>query len=114
MDFCTDCLVSQMCSENSHPTTHKFAVVRGGDEAAVSSSDSESGESSEKDEDCSSSGGSGGSVSDLEMDENSNSFPTSKMEADMKSDSEEMSSMNVLEDTPYDYLCSVINKADVS
>lgn len=104
MDFCTDCLVTQMCSENSHPTTHKFAIVRGGDEAAVSSSDSESGESSEKDEDCSNS-----SVSDLEMDENSNSFP-----ANMKSDSEEISSTNVLEDTPYDYLCSVINEADVS
>lgn len=68
VDFCTDCLVTQMYSKNSHPVTHKFVIIRGSDDREASSSDSESEPSSDKNEECSSSAG---SISDLEMDANS-------------------------------------------
>ncbi|KRT83079.1 hypothetical protein AMK59_4822 [Oryctes borbonicus] len=40
VDFCTDCMLSQMYTDNKHPLTHKFLIVR--DDKTVISTDSSS------------------------------------------------------------------------
>lgn len=118
----------QMYSENSHPLQHRFAVVRGADEEPATSSDSETSISSEKIEEDNSSSTDGVStmkveygLSDLEMDENSNglvkdSERDEEAAADFSNQDSEVSSNfgQNSGDTPYDYLCSVINDAEVS
>lgn len=115
-----------MYSEESHPITHKFAVIRGSNDVAASSSDSESSPTSEKNRASSSSDENVESeereeykLSDLGMDDNSSSLPIG---ANIKSDPEEtfdsspkgetVISEVVFEqpaDTSYDYLCSAVD-----
>lgn len=118
-----------MYSENNHPLTHEFAIIRGNDDVAVSSSDSDSTPLSERNEPCSSSDEIADmekkreyNLSDLEMDENSGSLPAFNTDEEKQSDSEG-NSINFSQqnseagqafiknatDTPYDYLCSVIS-----
>lgn len=40
VDFCTDCMLSQMYTDNRHPLTHKFLIMR--DDKTVISTDSSS------------------------------------------------------------------------
>lgn len=123
IDYCTDCLISQMHSENSHPVTHKFVIVRGSDDMEASSSDSESTPAySDKNEACSSGDETADlevkreySLSDLGLDENSGGLP----DGDGQSDSDYAVSkhkneiMDILaenpKDTSYDYLRSLID-----
>lgn len=119
-----------MYSENSHPVAHKFVIIRGNDDVAESSSDSESIPASEKNDACSSSDEISDSgvkreynLSDLGVDENSDSLPAFNTDGDYQSDFVENSVTNytkenskiteavveITEDAPYNYLCSVIS-----
>ncbi|KAI4471288.1 zinc finger zz domain containing 3 [Holotrichia oblita] len=40
IDFCTDCMLSQMYTDNKHPLTHKFLIIR--DDKTIISTDSSS------------------------------------------------------------------------
>lgn len=56
VDYCTDCMMSQLYSETPHSLSHKFIIVRSDKEIVNSSSsdvDSQSGESSAKNDECS-------------------------------------------------------------
>lgn len=116
-----------MYSEVSHPLTHKFSIVRNNNNESTFNSDTESNTSSEKNRNSSSSDEGSDSrkpqeygLSDLEMDENSDTLMAdteAKDSEDVKKDTS--STLTVLEsnnqfdedseDTPYAYLCSVLS-----
>lgn len=121
-----------MYSENSHPVAHRYVVIRGNDDVAASSSDSESAPVSERNEAGSSSSSDEISnsgekreytLSDFGLDDDSSSLPDLHTNGDIQCGYEVISETKIkqengeiketvvefTEDAPYDYLCSLLN-----